>query len=47
LLVGTTKVYPAVGADIVMQSITLRTRQGEAQGGVVGCKRPFAAMAVP
>src|SRR5208282_2480061 len=24
-LVGTTKVYPGVGADIVMESITLRT----------------------
>jgi len=27
-LVGTTKVYPGVGADIVMESITLITRRG-------------------
>jgi hypothetical protein len=26
-LVGTTKVYPGVGADIVMESITLKTPQ--------------------
>jgi hypothetical protein len=30
------QVYPGVGADIVMESITLKTPQGEAPGGVVG-----------
>jgi hypothetical protein len=35
-LVGTTKVYPGVGADIVMESITLSTQPRQRAKGVGG-----------
>jgi hypothetical protein len=35
-LVGTTKVYPGVGADIVMESIALKTPRSYGYGHEVG-----------